>query len=264
MAAEPSEWHAFGDPPELPALKEGVQPSPAGSRGAAGPSAVAMSHRRAWIAVGATILAAIVGVVVFVTTVAMAMGGHASDVVIAARHAATPPASAPALLLELSSPDGGALLLLVDVEGAVRSPGLHQVPTGSRVGDAITAAGGYADRADLVAAAGSINLAAPLADGAKIRVPLLGETDASAVDGGPRPSSAPASNGTGPVAGLIDLNHADESALEGLPGIGPVTAAKIIAARESTPFASVDDVVTRKALSASVLDKIRSLVTVTP
>ena len=261
MAAEPSEWHAFGDPPE-PA--EGNLPPAAGGPAPSQPLSAAASHRRAWIAVGATILAAIVGILVFVATIAMAMGGRGDEVVIAARNAATPPASVAALPPTVKSPDGGSTALLVDVEGAVRSPGLHQVPVGSRVGDAITAAGGYADRADLVAAAASINLAAPLTDGAKIHVPLLGESDAPPVDGGTRGSPAPERAGPGPATGLVDLNHADQPSLEGLPGIGPVTAAKIIAARASGPFASLDDVVTRKALSAAVLDKIRALVTVAP
>jgi competence protein ComEA len=63
---------------------------------------------------------------------------------------------------------------------------------------------------------------------------------------------------------LIDLNHADQAALESLPGIGPVTATKIITTRSSQPFASLDDAATRKVLSASVVEQIRPLVTVTP
>jgi len=148
--------------------------------------------------------------------------------------------------------------LVVDVEGGVRSPGVHHLPRGSRVGDAIGAAGGFASRADLAAIAQSLNLAAPVEDGAKIRIPQVG--DAPGASSGPVASPA----GQPGATGLVDLNHADETALEALPGIGPVTAGKIIAARATSPFGSVDDLQTRDVLGATTLAKIRDLVTVSP
>ncbi len=148
--------------------------------------------------------------------------------------------------------------ILVDVEGAVRRPGLIRLAPGSRLGDAIEAAGGYAGRADLIAAARLLNLAESLEDGDKIDVPALGEAPVTT----PTATAAPAA---GPASGaLLDLNHADEAALDALPGIGPVTAAKIIAAREATPFTSPDDLQARGVVGQSTMDKIRALVTVLP
>jgi competence protein ComEA len=149
--------------------------------------------------------------------------------------------------------------LVVDVEGAVRRPGIQRLAAGSRVGDAIAAAGGYGERADVVAAAQSINLAEPLLDGAKVRVPTLGETIATGPASPAPGGSTPAGAGT-----LIDLNHADEGQLDSLPGVGPVTAGKIIDARTTAPFATIDDLATRGVVGPSTLEKLRPLVTVTP
>lgn len=145
---------------------------------------------------------------------------------------------------------------LVDVGGAVARPGMYALPPGSRVSDAIRAAGGYGPRIDADAAAASLNLAEVLHDGAKIVVPERGTRAAAAGATGGSTSGGPGSG-----SGLIDLNRATSSELDTLPGVGPVTAAKIIAAREERPFASVDDLLSRKVVSASVLSKIRPLVT---
>jgi competence protein ComEA len=264
MSAEPSDWHSFGDSPtpEVGAGPVGPSKPVPGGTAPSRPSSRAASHRNAWLAAGMTIVATVVGLAVFVATVAMAGGSHTGDVVIAARHEATARPTNAAEPTDGRSTVATSPVLLVDVEGAVRSPGMHQVAAGSRIGDAITAAGGYADRADLTAAALTLNLAQPLADGAKIHVPLLGELNGSVLDDGPGLTSAPGNTGGQPGPALIDLNHADQAALESLPGIGPVTAGKIITARETSLFVSLDDVVSRKALSAATMDKLRSLVTV--
>lgn len=139
-------------------------------------------------------------------------------------------------------------VLVVDVEGAVLRPGIIQLPVGSRVADAIQAVGGYGPHADLAAAAAQVNLAAILRDGQQIVVPVVGS------------SSGPGS-GSGGAGGLVDLNSASPEALDALPGIGPVTVQKIVAARAEQPFASLEEMVTRKVLTNAQVDKIRDLVT---
>ena len=149
-------------------------------------------------------------------------------------------------------------LIVVDVEGAVVSPGVHRLPAGSRVGDAIAAAGGYSPQVDIAAASAALNLAETLADGGKVHVPVRGE--AAAVSAIPRQPSA-----VGPgFGGLINVNTATAEQLDTLPGIGPVTAAKIIAAREQMPFATVDDLLSREVVGSSTFEKIRPLITVAP
>jgi competence protein ComEA len=141
--------------------------------------------------------------------------------------------------------------IVVDVEGAVRRPGIVRLAAGARVADAVAAAGGYRPDADLGAAA-QLNLAARLADGAQVVVPMQGDPGAG---GSPLPAGSKA-------AGRVDLNTATPEELDALPGIGPVTVQKIVAARQERPFTSLDELVERKALSASQLEKIRDLVSV--
>ena len=147
--------------------------------------------------------------------------------------------------------------VVVEVGGAVAHPGLYRLPAGSRIGDAITAAGGYGPRVDAVAADARLNLAALLHDGDEVHVPGRDEIDAAA-SVGPTP---PAGGGG---AGLVDLNSATAEQLDTLPGIGPATAAKIIAAREERRFASVDELGSRGVVGTATLAKIRPLVTVGP
>jgi competence protein ComEA len=147
-----------------------------------------------------------------------------------------------------SPPEVASERLVVDVEGAVLRPGIIELPGGSRVADAIEAAGGYSPQADLAAAATQVNLAATLRDGQQIVVPLIGV------------SAGGGSGGAG-SGGLVDLNSASPEELDALPGIGPVTVEKIVAARAERPFASLEEMVTRKVLTSSQVDKIRDLVT---
>jgi competence protein ComEA len=148
---------------------------------------------------------------------------------------------------ELGGIAGGDEPIVVDIEGGVVTPGLHRLPSGARVADALAAAGGYAETADIAAAARALNLAATLVDGQQIYVPVIGEVTAG---------------GDGGAGGLVNLNQATQSELEALPGIGPVTAEKIIAARAEQPFATLDELVGRDVLTARQLDQIADLVTV--
>jgi competence protein ComEA len=147
---------------------------------------------------------------------------------------------------------GSQAMVVVQVAGAVVRPGVCALPAGSRVGDAIHAAGGYSPDVDPRAAESQLNLAAKLQDAESIVVPRRG--DAASVSTGSGESTTP--------SGPLNLNSATSAQLDGLPGIGPATAAKIIASREQLPFVSVDDLVTRKLVSASTLAKFRDQVTV--
>lgn len=136
--------------------------------------------------------------------------------------------------------------VVVDVVGAVAVPGVVRLPTGSRVVDAVTAAGGPAPDADI----GALNMARVLVDGEQIVVPRPGE-------------SVPA--GSAPVATAddrVDLNTADETALDALPGIGPVLAQRIVAHREDGPYTSVDELGDVSGIGPTLLERLRDLVRV--
>jgi competence protein ComEA len=248
----------FGEwrPIEAAADDEGEKPSPsdvpAKAVEPARPEANAVNVRLLGL-LGAGVLA-VVGVALWVTSAgarpSLELSGGAAyfDV-----QSSTAPQNTDA-----SQPTTGGELV-VDVEGAVARPGIHRLPDGSRVGDAIEAAGGYAPQVDIAAAAASLNLAQALTDGAKIHVPARGE--AAVMTALPRDPSAISPNGSG---GLINVNTATSDELDTLPGIGPVTAAKIIAAREQTPFAAIDELVSREVVGDSTFEKLRALVTVGP
>lgn len=151
--------------------------------------------------------------------------------------------------------------LVVDVGGAVQRPGVYRLADGSRVVDAIEAAGGFAPSVDTTAATRDLNLAAALRDGDRVRVPVRGGAGAPAAGGGATGHAA-STDGPAPGDGLVDLNTASSSELEALPAIGPATAAKIIAARDEAPFENVEDLRSRKILGEAAMAKVRDLVTV--
>ena len=156
---------------------------------------------------------------------------------------------------------GGADQVVVEIVGAVVHPGVFRLPRGSRTGDLVAAAGGFGPRVD-TARASSLNLAAVLADGDQVRVPSRDDATATAGSGSGGPGGGGGGTGGSGAGTLVDLNRATSAELEALPGIGPVTAGKIISSREEAgPFASVDDLRTRKLVGEKTLEQIKPLVT---
>ncbi|MGB4135312.1 MAG: helix-hairpin-helix domain-containing protein [Microbacterium sp.] len=136
--------------------------------------------------------------------------------------------------------------LYVHVLGDVSQPGLYVLDPGARLVDALAAAGGTLDTADLRA----VNLARPLSDGEQVVVPAQGEGG----EQGPAGASGD---------GVIDLNSADQTALESLPRIGPALAQRIIAWREQNGrFRSVDDLLAVSGIGEKLLSGLRDLVRV--
>jgi len=145
----------------------------------------------------------------------------------------------------------------VHVTGAVLQPGLYTFPAGSRVGDAVAAAGA-ADDADLDA----LNLAARLVDGQRLAVPRRSEA-APASASAPRPTAARALATPRPAGTKLNLNTATAAELDALPGIGPALARRIIDYRERHgPFRSVQQLRDARLLPAATYERIRDLVTV--
>lgn len=133
--------------------------------------------------------------------------------------------------------------LVVDVAGAVRRPGLYRLEPGARVADALAAAGGATRRANVDA----VNLAAPLADGLQVIVPLRGAAGTS--------SSGPSA--TAPV----DLNSASVEQLDALPGIGPSTAQKIVEYRQAHgAFHSLEELDAVPGIGAGRIAQLKGLV----
>jgi competence protein ComEA len=155
--------------------------------------------------------------------------------------------------------------VVVHVAGAVQLPGVYHLPVGSRVVDAVTAAGGVTGtaRPELV------NLASVLRDGDRVYLPTADEAvGAAAVPVGITPSAsggggAPGAGGSAAPAGPIDLNSATAEQLDALPGVGPSTAAAIVAHRDQNgPFASVDALGDVRGIGPAKLEAIRPLVAV--
>jgi competence protein ComEA len=135
--------------------------------------------------------------------------------------------------------------LVVDVVGAVRRPGLYRLSRGARVADALARAGGATPKAEL----DLVNLAAPIADGEQIVVPRRGSVVAAG------------SAGPGTPAGPVHLNTATLEQLDALPGVGPVTAQKILDYRQQHgAFSSVDELDAVSGIGPARLEQLKGLV----
>jgi competence protein ComEA len=156
-----------------------------------------------------------------------------------------PPATAGGPVAPSPTPeDPGAVL--VHVAGAVRRPGLYEFPSNARVADAVETAGGPTARADLDA----LNLAEPLVDGTKIHVSKRGEQ--------PPAASTGSGAATGESSPSIALNAADQTQLETIPGIGPVTALAILEYRDEIGrFESIDQLLDVNGIGPATLEDIR-------
>ena len=155
-------------------------------------------------------------------------------------------AAGPAVVAPLRAPQPARAVkakLVVDVAGAVRHPGLYRLEQGTRIADAVAIAGGATARADIEL----VNLAAPLADGEQVVVPKRG--------------AAPASGATASPTAPLDLNTASLEQLDGLPGIGPTTAQKILDYRQAHgAFHSLEDLDAVPGIGPSRLAQLKGLV----
>ena len=157
--------------------------------------------------------------------------------------------------------DPGSAHITVHVAGAVVRPGVYELPDTARIQDAIDAAGGPAPDAD----AEQLNLAERLADGMKVRVPLAGEQ--AEVTGGAVDAAQPANAASTPsqqgAPALVNINTADETLLETLPGVGPATAQAIIEERSSGgPFTTPEDLMRVSGIGEKKFAKLQGLICV--
>lgn len=149
----------------------------------------------------------------------------------------------------IKNKDTGSVLgsggeITVDVGGAVEKPGVYQLPSGSRIGDALVVAGGLAGEADREWIAKTINLAEAVEDGEKVYIPATTQT---------------ISNPLGQKSGKVNINTATFAELDALEGIGEVRARTIL---DNRPYSKVSDLVDKAKIPESVYEKIRDKITV--
>lgn len=145
--------------------------------------------------------------------------------------------------IQQSGEEGSGLSgqVMVHMTGQVRTPGVVRVKHGSRVSEAVDQAGGFTEDADR----DSVNLARLVVDGEQIKVPSLNS------------SKAQDEVSSGQAATCIDVTQADAQTLQGLDGVGPALAARIVTYRKSHPITRVDDLVAVPGIGVSILEKIR-------
>lgn len=151
------------------------------------------------------------------------------------------------ILGDSNQSSSSAKLIQVDIEGAVERPGVYRLPSGSRVDDAIAKSGGLSEEADREALAKNMNRASVLVDGAKIYVPKKGDTASHIID--PLLQRQITSQNES-----VNINTASQNELEDLPGVGPVTAKKII---DNRPYQTLKELVSKKALGQALFETIK-------
>lgn len=144
--------------------------------------------------------------------------------------------------------------ILVDVRGAVVKPDIYKLPKGSRVEDALNAAGGASPDANL----DRMNMVKTLSDGEQIVVPTRAPSTAT-----PAPTSANATPASASVSNKININAASAQDLDKLPGIGPALAQRIIDYRNANgPFKKIEDLKNVSGIGDKLFDQIKDLITV--
>lgn len=136
--------------------------------------------------------------------------------------------------------------ILVDVSGAVQAPGVYRLAESARIEDALAKAGGLRQDADISFVSQSINRAAKLVDGQKIYIPPKGSQQSNSQTGSSQSS-------------MVNINSATLTDLDKLPGVGQVTAQKIV---DQRPYSTTEELKTKKVVSESVFDKIKDRVSV--
>ena len=152
----------------------------------------------------------------------------------------------PAITLEEADKENNQEEIVVDIGGAVIKPGVYKLSSDSRTVDALAAAGGLSEEADRDWVEKNINLAGKLTDGLKIYIPRAGEQILS--------GSSVGISETGTAGPVLNINTAGSSDLESLPGVGEVTASKII---EGRPYSSVEDLLEKKVVGQATYEKIK-------
>lgn len=137
--------------------------------------------------------------------------------------------------------------IFIDVEGAVAAPGVYRLNSDARIQDVLISAGGLSAKADRSWVSKNLNLASKLSDGAKLYIPAQGESYSS---GNSVLGVQTAQNSTG----LIGINSASEKELDSLPGVGVVTAGKIINGR---PYTALNDLLDKKIVGTKVFSQIK-------
>lgn len=147
------------------------------------------------------------------------------------------------------------VMVYVHVDGAVAAPGVYALPAGGRIFEAIEVAGGTLEEADTR----ELNLAARIADGQKLVIPYRAEALPSA-DQAPQ---AAASSPPAATAARININTASQRVLETLPGIGPVTAGRVVEHRQANgPFTRIEQLREARLVNAPTFERIRNLISV--
>ena len=150
-------------------------------------------------------------------------------------------------------------MLAVHVSGAVASPGVYELEEGSRVRDAVEAAGGFAPEASQE----SVNLARKVSDGEQILILTVEEFEASPSSFSSSGSSDADASGSSGSGGLVNINTAGLEALDSLPGVGPATAQAILDEREANgPFTSIEDIQRVSGIGEKKYEKLKGSICV--